>query len=86
MATPLEIAGLQKIMVKPTAWRMVEHGDGSCTLEFTYVDPSRGEWAEVRTRRGEIKRYKHADTALADIGRVQPQSVIYFHSLVERLL
>lgn len=77
MATPLEIAGLQKIMVKPTAWRMFEHPDGGCTLEFTYVSPERGEWAEVRTRRGEVKHYKTVDTAMADIKRVQPDAVVY---------
>ena len=66
-------------MVKPVAWRMVEHMDEMFTLDFTYVDPKRGEWAEVRTRRGEVKRYKSANAAIADIKRVQNDAVVYFN-------
>lgn len=65
-------------MVKPFAWRMIEHMDELFTLEFTYVPPDRGEWAEVRTRRGEVKRYKTANAALSDVKRVQLEAVIYF--------
>lgn len=78
MASPLEISGLQKIMVKPVAWRLIEHMDEMLTLEFTYVAPDRGEWAEVRTRRGDVKRYKSSNAVFADIKRVQKDAVIYF--------
>lgn len=78
MASPLEIAGLQKVMVKPVAWRLIEHMDEMFTLEFTYVSPDRGEWAEVRTRRGEVKRYKSSNASISDIKRVQKDAVIYF--------
>lgn len=77
MASPLEISSLQKIMVKPVAWRMTEHPDEAFTLEFTYVDPTRGEWAPILTRRSGQKRYKTADAALRDIARVQTEAVIY---------
>lgn len=77
MASPLEIAGLQKIMVKPQAWRLIEHLDGSITLDFTYVDPSRGEWASIMTRRTGLKRYKTADAAFRDVARVQSSAVVY---------
>jgi hypothetical protein len=77
MSSPLEISALQKIMVKPVAWRMTEHHDEAFTLEFTYVDPTRGEWAPIMTRRAGQKRYKTANAALRDIARVQAEAVIY---------
>lgn len=84
MSSPLEISGLQKIMVKPVAWRLIEHHDCSFTLDFTYVEPKRGEWAEVRTRRGDIKRYKTSNAALTDVKRVQLNAVVFvdFSTLV----
>lgn len=77
MASPLEISGIQKVMVKPVAWRLIEHHDGSFTLDFTYVEPKRGEWAEVRTRRGDIKRYKTYNAAFSDIKRVQLTALVF---------
>lgn len=77
MANPNEISSLQRIMVKPLAWRMVEHADGEFSLDFTYVEPARLEWAEVMTRRGGRKFYKTANAALRDIARVQSEAVIY---------
>lgn len=78
MSSPLEISGLMKIMVKPVAWRLIEHMDGMLTLEFTYVATDRKDWAEVRTRRGEVKRYKSSNAVFADIKRVQKDAVVYF--------
>ncbi len=77
MASPLEISGIQQVMVKPTAWRVIEHPDDTFSLDFTYVHPERGEWAEVRTRRGEVKHYKTMNAAVADIKRVQLNSVVF---------
>jgi hypothetical protein len=77
MSSPLEISSLQKIMVKPVAWRMTQHLDETITLEFTYVDPIRVEWAPIMTRRAGQKRYKTADAALKDIARVQTEALIY---------
>ena len=77
MASPLEISSLQKIMVKPVAWRMTQHQDEAITLEFTYVDPTRGEWAPIMTRRAGQKRYKTADAAIKDIARVQTDAIVY---------
>lgn len=78
MASPLEISGLQQIMVKPVAWRLIEHIDDMLTLEFTHIAPDLGDWFEVRTRRGEVKRYKSCNAAIADVKRVQKDAVIYF--------
>ncbi len=70
-----EIAALQKIAVKPMAWRMLNGMDG-IGLMFTYVDPERGEWEDVKTRRGVPKRYKTYNAAISDIKKVQDQAVI----------
>jgi hypothetical protein len=77
MSSPLEISVLKQVMVKPVAWKLVEHMDSLYTLEFTYSSPDRGGWSEVRTRRGEVKRYKTSNAVLSDIKRVQDSAVIY---------
>jgi hypothetical protein len=46
-------------------------------LDFTYVEPKRGEWAEVRTRGGGVKRYKTVNAAMSDVKRVQLNAVIF---------
>lgn len=80
MAHVNSIAGLQAISVKPMAWRIVSHLDGRWTLEFTYVEPGREPWVPVVTARGLQKIYSSANAALADIGRVQSQAVIYYNA------
>lgn len=81
MSSPLEISGLQKIIVKPLAWRVVEHMDSTYTLEFTHLKPERDEWAEIRTRRGKIKHYKTMNAVISDIKRVQDQAVLFMDLL-----
>jgi hypothetical protein len=72
-----EISGLVKISVKPMAWRIIENMDKTYRLDFTYVSPSRGDWAEVRTSRGEVKTYRKIDTLVGDIKKVQLEPVIH---------
>ena len=81
MSSANEISVLQNIMVKPMSWRVLQSVDGSYTLAFTYVNPERSEYAEVVTRRGVIKVYKSVKAVIADISRVQQDSVVYLHSL-----
>lgn len=76
MASPNEIGMMMKIAVKPKAWRLVEHADGIYCLDFTYVEPSRGDWCEVLTRRSGRKWYKTASAALRDIARVHPDGAV----------
>ena len=78
MANPNEIGSLQKIMIKPTAWRITQKKDGNFLLLFTYCKPSRrAEFANVVTRRGQVKEYKKADSCLKDIARVQTEAMIF---------
>lgn len=79
MASSLEISSLQRFAVKPAAWRMLEHLDGTYTLEFTHIPLKQGgggEWAGVQTRRGELKHYKTANAALGDVKKVQADAVL----------
>lgn len=76
MASGNEISTLQKIMVKPMTWKLIENIDGSYSLAFTYVSPEREEWANVQSKRGPAKAYKTADAALRDIARVQTEAHI----------
>lgn len=75
MSSVNSISGLQAIMVKPKCWRLSQGADGLWVLAFTYVDPSRGEWAEVLTRGG-VKRYRSTDTAIKDVLKVQPLNAV----------
>lgn len=76
MANVNDIGSLQRIMVKPMAWRLLGQIDGTYRVQFTYVDPQRSEFCEVQTARGATKVYKTADAALADIAKVQAQAFI----------
>ncbi len=78
MSSPNEIGSLAKIMVKPMSWRVLESPDHSYTLSFTYVDAERGEFAEVLTRRGDLKVYKSVVAVLSDIAKVQAEAAVYF--------
>lgn len=77
MANVNDISALQRIMVKPMAWRLLGQMDGTYRLQFTYVDPQRSEFVEVQTARGETKVYRTADSALKDIWKVQRHAFIH---------
>lgn len=79
MSSPNEIASLQKIMVKPMSWRVLQSPDGSYTLQFTYLPSIKAQYAEVLTRRGDIKTYQHMTSVMNDIKRVQQDGMINFH-------
>lgn len=76
MASPNEIGALQQIMVKPQAWEL-HCSSGVYWLRFTYLDPRKGEWADVVTRRGGRKEYKTADAALSDVRKVADVACVY---------
>ena len=78
MSSPNEISSLQKIMVKPMSWKVLQSVDGTYTLQFTYVIADRREYAEVLTRRGEIKTYKGTKALLNDIASVQKNANVNF--------
>jgi hypothetical protein len=78
MAGVNEISGLCSIAVKPLAWRVIEGVDATFTIKFTYVDVDRNDWAEIRTRRDEVKNYKKIETALFDIKKVQNEATVFF--------
>lgn len=78
MASPNEIGAIKKIMIKPIAWKVIEHLDNFFTIDFTYVEVDRGEWAEVRTRRGGIKTYKTINAVLSDLKKVDKSPIVYF--------
>jgi hypothetical protein len=71
------VSELQRIMVKPMAWRLVQDDKDRFWLFFTHVAVERGEWAQVQTARGETKVYKTVDAALRDVARVQLQAVVH---------
>ena len=77
MSSPNEISAMQKIMVKPIAWRINQSPDKSYQLEFTYLNDQR-EFAQVQTRGREIKIYKKIAAVFADIDRVQIQALIHY--------
>ena len=84
MSSPSEISALQKIMVKPMEWNInkIPPGEnypkGSYNLLFTYVSPDRGEYEFVRTRRGDIKKYKTLNALFSDITKVQQDAQIRY--------
>jgi hypothetical protein len=75
--SPQEISIMQKIAVKPSAWKVTQEMDGIFQLAFTYAAPARAEWADVLTKRGEKKTYKTADACFRDIARVTHESVVF---------
>lgn len=77
MANVNDISSLQRIMIKPMAWRLLSQMDGTYRLQFTYVDPQRGEFCEVQTARGSAKVYKTTDSAIKDVSRVQREAFIH---------
>jgi len=89
MASPNEIGGLREIMVKPTAWKLIESPDGNFILQFTFLTDklekeglwgswqNESGWADVITRRRGTKIYATSSSALRDIARVQEQAVVY---------
>ena len=66
-------------MVKPAYWKVLQSIDATYQVLFTYVDPSRGDFAEVITARGDVKIYKTTKAVLHDIQKIQPTAIIQFH-------
>lgn len=77
MASTKEITTIQKIMIKPVAWRILQSPDNSFLLAFTYLQPDKDKWETVETRGGIHKQYKTSDAALKDIARVQTVSTVF---------
>ena len=66
-------------MVKPMSWKVIQSPDGTYILQFTYVPSIQSQFAEVLTRRGEIKTYKGTKALLNDISSVQKDAMVTFH-------
>lgn len=77
MASPNEIAGLQKIAVKPKLWRITEQIDGSYYLEFSWFDQDKIEFTPVQTQRTGMKYYRSITTLIHDIQKVDNKAVIH---------
>ena len=60
------------------SWKVLQSPDGTYTLQFTYVVADRREYANVLTRRGEIKTYKGTNALLNDISSVQKNANVHF--------
>ena len=81
MSSPNEISSLQKIMVKPAQWRILQSVDKTYSLEFTYRRPEElAEFAPVMTRRDTIKTYKTMNAIFNDIQKVQQDALIHYHA------
>lgn len=76
MYTQNTIGTLSRIAIKPLMWRLLESPDGTYMLEATYVSPDRHDWFPITTARGEVKVYKIVTAAIADIRRVDLDTVV----------
>jgi len=71
---------LQNIQVKPEMWILRQDiYDGEFRLSATYVEPSRGEYFEITTARGDTKIYRTVQAAISDARKVMASPIIQFH-------